>query len=208
MDLARLAGEALGKVCDRRVVPRGHQRCHVEGVTHQAAPDLHAFGAYLPSRAAIEGSDANQRCNLTASQGSEFGEQGDQVVAITGPTAGSCADVAELGQIVVLGNQLDQAAIEPGKRLLHRGFAGHHQAAQPAVAQVLELVDAVEDGILRVAPHQQMFGQTLAPEIAPELVLLRPGAGELGDGARIERSVLARRPFSWAKRRTLSRLSR
>ena len=30
-----------------------------------------------------------------------------------------------------------------------------------AVAQVLELVDAVEDGLLGVAPHQQMLGQTL-----------------------------------------------
>src|SRR4029077_14906497 len=39
---------------------------------------------------------------------------------------------------------------------------------------------------LGVTSHQQMFGQPLAPGIAPELALLRPGAGELGDGAGIE----------------------
>ena len=77
-DLARLAGEALGKGCDGRVVPRGHQRGHVEGVTHEAASGLDAFGADLAARAAIEGSDADQRGNLAAGQGSEFGQQGDQ----------------------------------------------------------------------------------------------------------------------------------
>ena len=121
-------------------------------------------GADLPARAAIEGGDADQRGNLSTGQRSEFGQQGDQGGGQDRADRGHAAQtLAELGQIDVLGNQLDQAAIEPGKRPLHRGFAGRHQSAQPAVAQVLELVDAIKDGLLGVAPHQQMLSQPLAP---------------------------------------------
>jgi hypothetical protein len=183
-NLARLAGEALGKDGDGGIVLGGHHRGHVECIAKEHTSGLDALGADLSAGAAIEGSDADQRSHLAAGQGSELGQQGDQGGGQNRADRGQA--FAEFGEVVVLGNQLGQAAVEPGKCPLHRRFARRQQTAQPAVAQVRELVDALEDGVLGVAPHQQMFGQTLTPGIGPELVFLRVGAGELGDGAGIE----------------------
>ena len=186
-NLARLAGEALGEGGDDGIMLGGHHRGHVEGVANKHTSGLDTLGADLAAGAAIEGSDPDQRGNLATGQGSEFGQQGDQGGGQDRADRRHAAQAfAELGQIVVLGDQLDQAAVELGKRPLHRRFARCHKTAQAAVAQVLELVDAVADGVLGVAPHQQMLGQTLPAGIAPELAFLRVGAGELGDGAGIE----------------------
>ncbi len=68
-NLAFLPRESLVEGCDDRVVPGGHHRGHVEGLAYERAPALDALGAILAARAAIEGSDADQRGHLTPGQG-------------------------------------------------------------------------------------------------------------------------------------------
>ena len=135
---------------------------------------------------------------LGGGSGSEFGSRrsgGGENRADRGHAAQA---LAELGQIVVLGNQLDQAAVEPGKRPLHRGFSAiTRRRSRPSRRCSSWLMQSrmaswVWRRTSRCSARRSRLDRAGAGAPAAR-------CGRTRDGASIEAVGLGRRPFNWRR---------
>ena len=208
-DLARLAGEALGEGGDDGIMLGGHHRGHVEGVANKHTSGLEILAPIwrpeLRSNGATPTSEATWRRVRDPSSGS----RAIRVAARTGPTAGtlrsrslssarsSCSAISSTRQRSSLASVLSIDAL----RAVTRRRSRPSRRCSSWLMQS-RMASWVWRRTSRCSARRSRRG------IAPELVLLRVGAGELGDGAGIEAIGLGQPALQLGKAAHRSGLSR